>query len=249
MNHEPTIRIQPNADTAVLFIHGILGSPTQFRTTIPLEDMVPPEYSVCNVLLPGHGGTAKEFGNSSMAAWKAYAEEIFDALCQTHKRVILVGHSMGTLLALQLALAHPEKVSRLLLIEVPLRVGIKGFGARNIIRWSRGKLNIQDSLQASTMKGCSVQPAPSLWRYAGWIPRLLELIRFMHQTAKKVGSLTVPAIAYQSLQDELVSDRSARILSSCDRVDVRYFKTSTHFYFAPDEVAAVQECFQQILNQ
>lgn len=41
MPHNPTVRILPDADTAVLLIHGICGSPTQFRRLLPLEQMIP----------------------------------------------------------------------------------------------------------------------------------------------------------------------------------------------------------------
>ena len=56
--HKEYKRIVNGADSAVLFIHGILGTPNHFKEFIPL---VPKEYSVHNLLLDGHGKGVKEF--------------------------------------------------------------------------------------------------------------------------------------------------------------------------------------------
>lgn len=57
MEHREYVRIVPGAKTAVLFMHGIVGTPNHFRDLLPLVDLVPDDWSVYNVLLPGHGGT------------------------------------------------------------------------------------------------------------------------------------------------------------------------------------------------
>mgnify|MGYP003308138464 CR=1 FL=1 len=45
---------------AVLLIHGIAGSPNQFRKLIDLEKRVPENCSVFNIRYPGHGGKVTE---------------------------------------------------------------------------------------------------------------------------------------------------------------------------------------------
>lgn len=57
-------RLLPGAACAVLFVHGILGSPAQFAPFLPL---VPQDWSFCNLLLQGHGGGARDFSAASMA--------------------------------------------------------------------------------------------------------------------------------------------------------------------------------------
>ena len=66
MEHLEYIRIVDHADTAVLFIHGIVGTPNHFHAFIPL---VPEHISVCNLLLDGHGGSVKDFSHTSMRKW------------------------------------------------------------------------------------------------------------------------------------------------------------------------------------
>ena len=63
MKHREFRRICPDADTAVLFIHGINGTPNHFHDLVKL---VPAECSVVNVRLKGHGGSVRDFANTSM---------------------------------------------------------------------------------------------------------------------------------------------------------------------------------------
>ena len=56
MPHQPCTRLLSGGETAVLFVHGILGTPDHFS---PFLSLVPPEYSVINLLLEGHGGSVR----------------------------------------------------------------------------------------------------------------------------------------------------------------------------------------------
>lgn len=250
MAHEETVRIVPGAKTAVLFMHGIAGTPDHFRDGIlPLEGLVPENYSVYNVLMEGHGKQVGDFSRSSMEKWKAQVFGIFDELCATHEKVIVVGHSMGTLFAVQMALERPEKVPFLFLIDCPLRVGVKPFGAVNLIRLSFGLLNEDDPVQAATAKVSSITQTWQSWKYIGWLPRLAELIREMHLIAERISELSVRCVAFQSRRDELVSCRSCEILRNSGTVELHGLRNSTHFYYASKDVASVRRCFRQLLEE
>ena len=122
MAHEPSRRIISGSDTAILFIHGIVGTPDQFFPLIPL---VPDTWSCVNLLLPGHGGSVCDFSRSSMAAWRRCVSGEIAALAACHKRILLVGHSMGTLFCIDEALRRPEQIAGLFLLASPLRIGMK----------------------------------------------------------------------------------------------------------------------------
>lgn len=242
--HQAYKRIVPDAKVAVLMIHGICGTPNHFRSLIPLQDLVPEEWSLYNMVLDGHCKSVKDFGKSSMKKWQVQVLETYEALSRTHEKVILVGHSMGTLLSAQTSLLMPDKIAFLFLIAVPLRVGIKGFGARNIIRHTRGKLDMSDPLQAVLPQVCGVTMTKKWWKYGCWIPRFLELIHQMRRTGRLAKQITVPAIAYQSKVDELVSRRSKKILENAGTVQVHELQRSTHFYYDPEEILQVQQAFR-----
>ena len=243
MLHEPYIRKVENAQIAVLMIHGIVGSPSHFKDLLPL---IPENWSVYNILLPGHGGEVEDFSKSSMTAWKACAQEHFDDLCSQHEKVVLIGHSMGTLFSIQMALQRPEMVAFLMLIDVPLRLGIKLFGVRNLIRFAFGTLDLSDPVQEATSRICSIPPTMRIWRYLGWIPRMVELLRQMYLTAKLISDLQIPAIAFQSKHDELVSARSDRILLDSSNVETHVLECSTHFYYHHNDVETVRTALDKL---
>lgn len=249
MKHPETRGLVPGAKYAVLFIHGIVGTPNHFRTQIPLEPLVPEDWSVYNIRLPGHGYGVKEFGRSNMNQWRACAQAAFGELAERHEQVLIVGHSMGTLFAMQLAVAHPEKVASLLLIAAPMRPWVRLYGAVNCIRLAFGRIREDRPLEVATRKVCSVTPTPFLWQYIPWIPRFLELFAEIHRTEKRMGDLTVPCIAWQSRKDELVSNFSAPVLRRSGVMEVRELENSTHFYYTPQDADRVQACFLDMMKK
>lgn len=249
MIHEEYVRIVPEADTAVLFIHGIVGTPNHFRDLIPLIDLVPENYSIYNVLLDGHGKTVDDFARTSMRKWRAQVWGIFEQLSRTHERVILVAHSMGTLFSIQLALEHPEKVPFLFLIAVPLRPGIRLMTIRNLLCLVFGKLREDVPLEAATMQVCGLKTTRKLWKYLAWIPRFLELFAEICRTEKVMGSLTVPCTAYQSQRDELVANCTRKVLEKSGVMEVHNLLHSTHFYYHPEDQKIVRADFEKKIKE
>ena len=249
MIHEEYVRIVPGADTTVLFIHGIVGTPNHFRDLIPLIDLVPENWSIYNVLLDGHGKTTDDFAGTSMKKWRAQVWGTFESLAKTHKKVILVVHSMGTLFSIQLALEHPEKVPFLFLIAVPLRPGVRWMTIRNLLCLVFGKLREDVPLEAATMKVCGVQTTRRLWKYIKWIPRFLELFAEIYRTEKALGQLAVPCTAYQSQRDELVANRTRKVLEKSGVMQVHNLLHSTHFYYHPDDQKTVRTDFENQIKE
>ena len=245
MDHSEYIRILPKADIAVLFIHGICGTPNHFRSILPLEEMVPKDWSVHNLVLDGHCAAVEDFAHSSMQKWKRQARQAFSELAATHDQVILVSHSMGTLFSIEMSLEFPEKIPLLFLINVPLRIGLRLFGVRNLLRLAFGRLDFSDPVQASTAQVTGTKMTKKLWRFVPWLPRMLELLREMGRTRRILDQIQVPCVAFQSEKDELVSNRSHRILEKCGRVEVHNLLRSTHFYYSPEDTAAVRAAFRK----
>lgn len=76
-------------------------------------------YCVYAVDLPGHGKSARSDGQQSIEEYARYVIEWLEALQK--RRAVLVGHSMGSAIALRLAIYHPEYV---------VGLGLIGAGAR-----------------------------------------------------------------------------------------------------------------------
>ncbi len=65
--------------------------------------------------LPGHGSHAKDLAKTRFADWVSGAESAYQELASAGP-VIAVGISMGSLLAAELAIAHPDRVRGLVLL-------------------------------------------------------------------------------------------------------------------------------------
>jgi carboxylesterase len=245
MIHQEYIRKVPGADTAVLFVHGIVGTPNHFTDLISLVELVPESWSVHNVLLDGHGGNADDFADTSMEKWKNQVHAAFDSLARTHRRVVIVAHSMGTLFALQLALEFPEKIPFLFLLGVPLWPGVRFGMAVNSMRMVFGILPKEHIL----WKAAGVTTTPKVWKYIRWIPRFLELFREIGVTETQLSDLKVPCVAYQSRKDELVTNFTAPILRKSGVMEVCELPKSSHFYYTEEDKAKICEDFTRRLAQ
>ena len=245
MEHSETRKPVPGAKYAVLFLHGIAGTPNQFRSLIPLETLIPQDWSVYNLCYPGHGGDVRDFGRSNMDLWRRHAREAFLELAENHEKVFVVGHSMGTLFAIQLGLEFPEKVLGLFLLAVPLRPMPRLFFVGNCLRLAFGCIRQDHPREAAFQKACGETPTPLAWRYIPWIPRVFELFAEIIRTEKILGGLGVPCIAWQSRKDDLVSNLTSSVLRKTAVMEVRELENSTHFYYPPEEAEAVCEEFMQ----
>lgn len=246
MNHQEYIREVPGARTAVLMIHGIVGTPDHFDILIP---QIPEEWSVYNILLDGHGKGVEDFSSTSMEKWKKQVWDLFRTLQNRYDRVAIVAHSMGTLFAIQLGLEFPEKIPFLFLLAAPMRVGLRMYGVVNCLRVALDLVDGSDPRQAATRAACSIRTERRLWKYVFWLPRYLELFREIAHTRKLLPGLKIPCTAIQSQKDELVSNRAGKILERSGVVRVEYLPDSGHFYYAPEDLRFLKCAFLEIIEK
>lgn len=233
MEAKEYVRIVDGSDTAVLMIHGIVGTPAHFKNLLPL---IPEEWSVCNLLLDGHGKGVREFGAASMEKWKAQVFARLEELLKNHERVLIVGHSMGTLFAIRAAVERPERIVGLFLLNVPMRIHLP---PRTVLAALKNALGLvkQDDRVAWAMKtGCGVELTPCLWRYIPWIPRYAELLREIACVRKLLPRLRVPAQAFHASKDELVSDRAKKELQDHPHIMLSILPQSGHFRYESQDL-------------
>ncbi len=249
MPHHEYIRLVPGADTAVLFLHGIVGTPRHFDERLPLVHLVPENWSVYSLLLPGHGGSVEDFSASTMAQWKDYVWKIFDRLGSTHRQVIVVGHSMGTLFAIQLAVEKGEKIPFLFLLAVPVCPQVSLAGMGHCLSLTLRPRHSKNAAQSAMSASGSVALTKKLWKYIPWVPNLLALLAEARKTKKQLPLLHTKALVFQSRKDEMVARRSAKFLEKSPFVQLSVLDKSTHFYYDPAETAAVQQAFIQACRE
>lgn len=245
MDHTEYRRIVPEADTAVLFIHGIAGTPRHFDPFLPL---VPEGYSVVNLLLPGHGGTVLDFAGASMAAWEEQVRLAVQELAAEHGRIILVAHSMGTLFAIEQAVREP-KVKGLFLLAVPLRLRIRPQLAVNSAKVFFNRIGAEDAVAQAARDCYGIARDRNLLHYLGWIPRYLELFRKIRDTGKLLPQLKTPGRVFQSGKDEMVSVKTVGVLNACESLSVSVLQDSTHYCYTPEDRRLMETQLRKFLTQ
>ena len=96
----------------LLLIHGMAGTCESWRAVI---DVLAREHTVLAPDLPGHGDSAPGGGDYSLGALATGLRDLLVSL--GHKRVTLVGHSLGGGIAMQFAYQFPELTERLVLVS------------------------------------------------------------------------------------------------------------------------------------
>ncbi|MBE7002141.1 MAG: hypothetical protein E7421_05565 [Ruminococcaceae bacterium] len=244
MEHKEYVRICDGAATAILFIHGIVGTPNHFNEFVSL---VPASFSVYNLLLDGHGRSVKDFSKTSMKKWETQVTSVVEELSFTHERIYIVAHSLGTLLAIDQAIKN-NKVCKLFLLAIPLRLSIKPKMPINSLKVFFDKIR-WDDYEALAARNCyGIEKDKNPFHYIGWIPRFLELFKKIRQTRQTVKLLNTTCLVYQSGKDEMVSSRSVKCFENKPNVLVNVLHNSGHYFYSKQDFEFLLTEFNNMLE-
>lgn len=102
----------------VVVTHGFTATP---QGTRPLgQRLASAGYSVEVPLLPGHGTTVSDLARTRYRDWFDHLQRVVDHLAERCDTVVLVGHSLGGTLSLDLAAKRGDQVSAVAVINAPL---------------------------------------------------------------------------------------------------------------------------------
>ncbi len=244
MNHKSYVRITDNKKTAVLMIHGILGTPRHFDCIL---DVIPQEWSIFNIVLDGHGKGVTDFSNTSMKKWKRQVLKIMSRLNKEYEEIVIVGHSMGTLLGIMASFAYPTKVKYLFLLNVPLKFYVHPVVIKNSMRIVFHNEKRDSSAMNMKMSG-SIKTTRKMWQYLGWIPRYLELFQLIRQTRERISWIKIPTYSFQSRHDELVLNSSTAYLEKNPVIRNQILGHSGHFGYSPEDLDVIKKTMRQVIN-
>ncbi len=244
LEHKEYINIKEGSNTAILFIHGILGTPNHFNDFIPL---IPKSFSVYNMLLDGHGKGVRDFSKTSMKKWEAQVASVVEELSETHEKIYIVAHSLGTLLAFEQALKN-KKICKLFFLAAPLSLFIKPkiLVISLKVYFDKIRPNDYEALSAKNCYGIGKDKNP--FNYIGWIPRFIELFIKIRQTRKTINLLNTPCFVYQSKKDEMVSKKSLRYLKQNPKIKIYLLERSGHSYYEKTDWDFLLNEFIKMIN-
>lgn len=210
---------------AVCCIHGLTGTPWEVR---PIGDaLAAAGFLSSGPLLAGHGDVA-ELESSTWRDWYASAEQNLDALLEGGtRRVVVLGFSMGSLLALRLAALRPDDVAGVIAMAVPLELpGWKqtAIGALSRLR----KVPVLGNLVGTHPKrgGPDIRVLemarqnPSLREFP--YPTLEQLIELQAEVRGLLGRVTSPLLLMHGRLDHAApAEDSARVAQLVASSDVR----------------------------
>ncbi len=245
MAHKTYIR-HTDGDTAVLFIHGFLGSTEHFEQFIP---SVPKNCAIYNILLQGHGGSALEFGRASMRKWKAQVDDAVCKLTERYSDIIIMAHSMGTFFAMDAALKYPKSVKALVLLQSPLKIAVRSYAFVNTIKSLFNLIPENDEAGLAYRRSHSVRLTLRIWEYIGWIPRYLELFREARRARTVITKIGHPCYIFQSKNDELVSMKSMRFIPNKPNIRTEVLPASAHFIYSDGDYLRINSVFEPLFGQ
>lgn len=249
MTHEEYIREPEGATSAILMVHGILGSPRHFDM---IMDLVPEDFAVYAILLPGHGGVLSDFSHSSLALWEAKVRDTIEDLRSRYEKIYLAGHSLGTLLLLDELFRSDEKIAGAYLMAVPLMPQLAPTATWHAVPTALGfKCRNPEGPGQAWRASYSVQPNKNLFRYLTYAPRFIDLFKKIIKVRR--GLLTYkggdyPVLAVQSHYDELVMRSSGRYLKKCGSIRVETLRHSRHFYYPDGDLDLLRTYFGEIVG-
>lgn len=197
----------PGATSIVLFIHGFMGSPQIFNSmTKAVHNNA---HSAAALLLPGHGGSAKDFGSGTAECWQNFVNGEVERFSRDYPDIWLASHSMGGLLALNAAVKYSETVRGVFAIACPLKLT---FISRNSFKVRAKQLfgGKNDPIKVAYMERAGVPQSAEMIFHS--LKPASEVTKLMSTTKANLHFVTVPVTAVYSAADELVSTDSASLL-------------------------------------
>ena len=178
-----------------------------------------------------------------MKKWVAQVEAAVNELAKSHRKIYIVGHSMGTLLAIEQAI-KTDKIAALFLMNVPLKIRLKAkwFATTMKIHFDRIKPDDHVTLAAKNCYG--IANDRNIFHYFGWIPRIFELFSKIRQIRRSLCNLKTPCTAFQAHNDELVAKSSIKLLKQNPHISVGELTDSGHYYHDETDFKKLSESFR-----
>lgn len=244
-NNHQEFRIERGNDAVVVFVHGILGSPSRF---LPLaEELSGQGFDCIGLLLPGHGGSARKFSITAPDEWRSHVMSRVREAAERYRRVFLVGHSLGGLISLECAACGG--IDGVVLINTPLafKVSPKQVAfSMKIMLFPDGH---DDPFLTAYRQDFSVADA-KLYEYPLWLRQFFGLFLYIRQTRRRLKDVKTKVLILQSARDESVQQRSVRLLKEGlvnAKAEVMALRDSFHGYFPERDRQSLHEAVSRFV--
>lgn len=246
-----TERTLPGArrDLAILFLHGIDGSPAHM---LPLAELAQAQGIPSRVVrLPGHCEGLDEMRAVSAEDWWRKVEDEYDALAAAHDEVAVVGFSLGAGLALHLCETRP--VRHAFLIAPPVKLSTESIFRIDTIRKAGAVITLVPVFKSYSDIDIEGEPRRVPVNYHSAVPSaaLLQADRVVRQSVERLPDITAQLYLVHARHDPLIDRESSDIIfqtvgpARCTQLTLNSWK---HSMFIEDKQKEVSDFFMSFLN-
>ena len=229
-------------DTGCLVLHGFAASPAEVRWLA--EHLAGQGHTVCAPRLVGHGVTPQALVRTRWPDWYASVLDAYALLRANCRRVFVVGHSMGGLLALLLASDQPVDGVAALAVPIQFHGSIRYARFINLflrVTDQSDRTGFPDRLRAEQAR--RGEPVIGRVRYDAWPTRsLVELLILSDRTRGRLPQVTAPLLLVNSRRDPTVALTCADLIAeraASDDVERQTLELSGHIITQDIEHAQV----------
>lgn len=215
-------------DAGVLLIHGLTGTPAEMRFVG--KGLHRAGYTVYGMQLAGHCGSEADLLKTGWRDWRASVTAAADTLLREVDHLFVAGLSMGSVLALQLAIDRPNEVDGLALygstffydgwtipklarlsFMLPLVCGMGMFQRRRFME--SFPYGIKDERVRQRIAGAMFDGQSEAAGLPGnpW-PSLAEFHKLVWNVRPRLKKVRAPCLIMHSADDDIASVRNAELI-------------------------------------
>jgi carboxylesterase len=190
----------PGSGLSALLIHGLTGTPYEMRGLG--ERLTAAGVRVQGLRLAGHGGGSEELGDVTHTDWYESVIDGFERLRAYDEPNVVIGLSMGAVLAARLAIDQREAVSAVVMLAPAFYLP---FWTRTILRMLRPSINFANRIYIRQQRGSDIHDAAARRVHPSNqlmpLRAALDLIELSDQVRAKLPELVQPTLVIQSRRD------------------------------------------------
>lgn len=236
----------------VLFLHGWLGS---WRYWYPTMEAVADHFRTYSFDFWGFGDSRGHSGKQSIREYSDQVVRFLDTL--GIEQVQLVGHSMGGMVAMKMALDHPERVTRVVTVGAPfhgqsiswlLKLTDLPFLANTFARWSWLRRSLFSFFLGQGQDSSVQEIINESVKSNGYT--LNATIRSMLGTdlRPELARLCIPALIIHGGRDDIVHPNQVDLFDPIPMAEILLMPDSRHFPFL-DEAELFNDMLIRFLKQ
>jgi len=217
-----------------LIIHGFGGGVHEVKPLVEYLTCI--GYETYCPVLKGHSSTKKDMRSATYIDWIDSAEQELLRLKKNGEKVIIIGFSMGGLIAFNLACKH--NIKAIVTINTP------------IYYWNiyRVFLNLLDDLKNKKCK--------HIRRYLNAksnspFSSMIQFLLLLNKTKPKLEKISCPILTIQAEDDDTVRIKSVDYIHkhiSSSKKTIRYFHEGGHLILLSDTTEQVMSCIEDFLK-